>query len=236
MYLVHTETKMASTNSIILYSNFDTTLINFDPVSKNKNGGKMCYMSYGPSKKRIYVQTPANLACPFGISKYEDVKTGEVSYSLDATFRDMDSDPKMKLFHDKMDELNERILTEAVKNSGEWFGKPMSKDVIQEFYRNIIKLPKDPSKYAPILKIKIPMSNGQPNVDIFSEDKEKVDIQYVTKGSTLRCIMELKAIWFINKNFGVTWQLVQAGVTTRPQKFEGWAFKDDDENDDEADF
>lgn len=217
-----------ATNSIILYSNFDAAQINFDPITRNKKGGKMCYMSYGPNKKRIFVQTPPNLACPFGVSKYEDEKSGDISYSIDIAFRDMDTDPKMKVFYDKMAELNEVMLAQAVKNSTEWMGKTMSRDVIAEFYRSLIKEPKDP-KYSPTMKIKIPMSNGAPSVDIFTEDKEKTTIDYITKGTTLRCLLELKTVWFINKTlFGCTWQLVQAGVTSRPQKFNGWAMLKDD--------
>jgi hypothetical protein len=220
---------MSSNQQITLYTNFDASLINFDPITRNKRGGKMCYMSYGPAKKRIFVQTPP-LACPFGVGQYVDEKSGEISYSIDVAFRDLETDAKTKTFYDKMLGLNDVILTHAVKNSGEWLGKTMSRDVVAEFYRSLIKDPKDP-KYSPTMKIKIPLVNSQPSVDIFSEDKEKVALDYVTKGSTIRCILELKAIWFVNKNFGCTWQLVQAGVVSRPQKFVGWAFKDDDEDD-----
>lgn len=221
---------MASNNQIILYSNFDPKLINFDPITRNKKGGKMCYMSYGPTKKRIFLQTPPNMACPFGVGQYV-ADNGDISYSIDVAFRDLDTDPKMKLMYDKMAALNEVMLNQAVKNSAEWLGKAMSKDVVAEFYRSLIKDPKDP-KYSPTMKIKIPMSNGQPTADIFTEDKEKTNLDYVTKGSTVRCLVELKAVWFVNKTFGCTWQLVQAGVTTRPQKFSGWAFKEDETNDD----
>jgi hypothetical protein len=216
-------------NAITLYSDFDPALINFEPIARNKRGGKVCYLSYGPSKQRIYLQTPPNVSCPFGVGIFEDEKTGDKSYSIDIAFRDLQTDPKMKKFYDKMLEINNVVLARAVERSTEWFGKTMSKDVVREFYRPLVKDPKD-QKYSPTMKIKIPMANGVPVPDIYSEAREKVALDYITKGSTLRCLLELRTVWFVNKNFGVTWQLVQTGVTSRPQKFVGYAFKEDEED------
>lgn len=220
---------MANKSAIILYSEFDPSLINFDPIARNRRGGKICYLSYGPDKRRICLQTPV-CATPFGVSVFEDEKTGEKSYSLDLSFKDLATDPKMKKFYDTMNKLNEVILGKAVERSQEWFDKTMSKDVLGEFYRPLVKLPKDP-KYNPTMKVKIPMRDGTPQSDLYSENRDKVPMDYLLKGSTVKCLLEVRTVWFVNKNFGVTWQLAQGAVVSRPQKLVGYSFapSDDDE-------
>jgi hypothetical protein len=49
----------------------------------------------------------------------------------------------------------------------------------------------------------------------------------VTKGCTVKMIVELGSVWFVNKNFGVTWRLVQAAVTGRKDQFDNYAFASD---------
>lgn len=100
----------------------------------------------------------------------EDPKTGEKSYSIDVAFRDLRTDPAIKKFHDTM--LDNVILSKAEERSQEWFGNPMPSDVIAEFYRPLVKAPKDP-RYSPTMKIKIPVSKqGVPTPEIYSETKE----------------------------------------------------------------
>ena len=48
----------------------------------------------------------------------------------------------------------------------------------------------------------------------------------------MRCIVELDRIWFVNKNFGVTWRVSQAAVATRPQRMDDFAFQADGDDDD----
>ena len=90
------------------------------------------------------------------MSTFTDEKTGAVKYSLDISFRGMESEPKIQEFHDKMHSIDEMLIKEGVAHSKEWFGKKMSKEVIQEFYRPLVKPSKDPEKYAPTMKFKIP--------------------------------------------------------------------------------
>ncbi len=214
-----------TTGSITLYKNFEPALINFDPPALNKNKGKVVYLSYGPAQARIFLQTP-KLSAPFGVSTFVDEKTGQVVESVDLSFKGMDTDPTVKLFHDKMMSLNETILSKGVKESAQWLGKAMSRDVISEFYRSVVKEPKDP-KYSPTMKVKVsPMAPPE----VYNENREKVGLDYVDKGSTVRAIIALRSVWFVNKTFGVTWQLVQLAVIDRPQVFKTFSFLPEDES------
>lgn len=220
---------MPNPKASIKYSEFDPSLVKFGPVGRYSKGGKFVPL-YGPSKQRIVIQT-AILSWPFGVSIYENPRTGEKTYSIDVAFRDLQTDPKIKTFYDKMLELNEVVLSEAADPSCSWFGKPMSKEVLNEIYRPLVKQPKDP-RYSPTMKIKIPVAKGVPTPEFYNEAKELVSLDSITKGCTIVCILELRPVWFVNKTFGVTWQLVQACITGRasaggPQKFNGYAFLDE---------
>ena len=110
------------------------------------------------------------------------------------------------------------------------FTTQQSKDVIMEFYRSIVKDPKDVN-YSPTMKVKVsPLAP----LEVYSENSEKVGLDYVVKGSTVRAIIALGSVWFVNMTFGVTWQLVQLAVTDRPRVFKSFSFLPEDEGDDEG--
>lgn len=184
-------------------------------------------ITYGPGKQRVYLQTPS-LVCPFGVSTYEEPRSGEKTFSIDVAFKNL-NDPKLKAPYDAMHELDQMTLSIAEANSVPWFGKQMSKEVIEGVYRPLIKQPKDP-KFSPTMKIKVPVVKGVPTPEIYNEAKELVSLDSITKGCSIMCILELRPVWFVNKTFGLTWQLVQAGITdrgsTRAQKFKKCAFLD----------
>lgn len=216
--------------SVPLYSSFDATALRFAPLEKNKKGGKVVNV-YAPtedgSKRRIMIQTPV-VAVPFGVTPYQEAATGEIqSYSIDITFRNHETDPRIADFLGRMRGLDDALLDAAVANSKEWFGKQMAKDVVKEFIRKLVRDPTN-KQYPPVMKIKVPIVNGEPASQFYDENRQPVSIDYITKGSTLKMILELGSVWFVNKNFGVTWRLLQAAVVTRPKRLDTYAFADDD--------
>lgn len=221
-----------NSSAVIMYKDFDPALINFEPVSKNKMGGKMVRMTYGPNKQPIKIQTP-ELYLPFGVGVYTDEKTGEVTQSIDAALKGIEENPRMKAFFDKVNNIDEAILQTCVERSSEWLGKSMSKEVIREFFRPLVKPPKDP-KYSPLFKIKIiPLNKSKqmPKVfDVVSVDEPK-ELDYIVKGTSAKFIISINSVWFVNKTFGVSARMFQAAITQRPMMNEDFAFEAEDEED-----
>jgi hypothetical protein len=56
-------------------------------------------------------------------------------------------------------------------------------------------------------------------------------MSYITKGTTFKAIIELSAVWFINRQFGCTWRIAQMQILSRPDKLTGFAFKTEDDED-----
>ena len=217
---------------ITLPKNFNASELTNESVKTNALGGKVVYLKYNDQKK-ITMQTPL-VAAPFGLSTYTDEKTGITKYSIDMSFKGSEADPKIKTLQQKMEDMDNYILTLAEKNSKEWLGKKMSKEVVEALYRPIVKQAKDPEKYAPTMKMKITNSTkGDMNVEAYNTKRERVDLkEELTQGSRIRCLMECSSIWFVNKQFGVSWRLVQVEVH-KPDKISGFSFMEDSDDDED---
>lgn len=216
-----------STN-VILSSNFDPKTVVFSGVEKTKKGGKIVYLGTGSTgKERIVIQTPP-MPMPFGITPYQEASTGDIqSYSIDVSFRTAETDPRVASFAFKLRELDEMLIEAGTKHSQEWFGKKMTKELVGEFYRKLLK---ENPNYPPILKIKVAVdSHGEPSAQFFDENRAPVSIDYLVKGSTVKMICELSSVWFVNKTFGATFRLVQAAVVSKPKRLSGYSFADEDD-------
>lgn len=224
--------------SVIMYKNFFSNELKPSPMHqiKDKNGvlgRKMVYLPYGNSK-RVLVQTPV-MDVPFGVSEYT-AENAPVKYSLDVSFQGYDTDPKLRKFYEVVSEFDEYMINLGVQNSEEWFGKAHSIEMIKEFYRPLINIGKDPAKYAPRLKLKIPPSrdDNDINVDAYTSDRNKFDMKDFQPGSKVKVIFELSPVWFIGKTqYGVSFKIVQLEVVKGPERLKDFAFQNesDDEND-----
>ena len=213
---------------VILYKNFDASAITCGELSKNKAGGNQVALMYNGNRQRIVLQTP-KLAAPFGVSEYvPDV--GPIKYSLDASFKGMDTDKRLAAFYETVREIDARMIDLAVENSPRWFRKKMSKEVVEELYRPLIKESKQPEKYAPTIKFKIRNDPSQ-SIEAYM-NRERFDMADFQSGSTVKCIVDFAPVWFVNKQFGLTMSLVQLEVVSLPVgKLQGFAFQE--ESDDE---
>ncbi len=216
--------------AIIPASKFVPTAVRFGAVEKNKMGGKFVpIVDENGQKHRLTIQTPA-LALPFGISAYRERPDADVSnYSIDVSFRGMETDPKIAAFLDRMHEFDNYMLDSGVKHSKEWYGgKQKSKEVLEDSYRRLVKVHAE-GKYAPVMKIKIPMLNGKPNCSFFDTDKSPIGVDDIPKGAIVKVICEVSQVWFVGSTWGVTWRALQVLVASKPDRLGEFAFQDDDD-------
>lgn len=219
----------------VLISAFDANKLNFgkNPV-KLSSGGKIVNVEYGTSR-RLTIQTPA-VSIPFGLSKpFQGDENAK--WSVDLSFRGYETTPAIAAFLQKMRELDAAILKAATENSKEWLGKQMPSDIVIEFYKPLVKEPKDP-KYAPTMGAKIPPGQAH----FFDIDRKPAEMTAIQKGCKVKFILEANCVWFMNRNFGVGWKVKQALVTEKPSSGEdaaedtgAIAFVDDDEEMTEVD-
>lgn len=198
-----------------------------------EQGGKLVYVSTSQNKRdRVLMEIPAS-PLPFGVSPYTDSVSGEIqSYSIDIAFRNHDTDPRVADFLAKMRQLDECLVEQATANSAAWLGKTMSKDLVAEhFYRKLVREAPENTNYAPTMKLKVPFDTftAKPVTHFFDEQRQPVTVDYLTKGTVVKAIVELSSVWFVNKAFGCTWRVMQCAVVSKPNAIGGsWAFSDAD--------
>jgi hypothetical protein len=124
------------------------------------------------------------------------------------------------------------------QTSDKWFGKKLSEELVNEFYKSSEKFPKDP-KWNSTLKVKLPFDKqGNPQFRVYDENKHEVNVlgedgeintDVFPKGCEAVCIIQPTGVWFVGKTqFGVGYKLLQAKVY-KNNKLTGYFIQDSDE-------
>ena len=84
---------------VINVKEFDISKVSFGDIKKiNDKGGKYISMYY--DKSPFVIQTPQSYA-PFGVNVFTDVNDNSTSHSLELSFKEKESRPKLIIFVDK---------------------------------------------------------------------------------------------------------------------------------------
>lgn len=232
---------MGSTSTVITVKEFDINKLSFGDVKKLENNGKYIPMYY--NKSPFVIQTPQCHA-PYGMNVYRDEKTGNESFSLELSFKDRDSRPTLQRFFEILNEIDNRVLEETMKNSQAWIRKPPNRDVIEALFTPTIKYPKDKEtgeiidKYPPTYRVKLKKNqNGAFRCECYDHaTKEDLSIEAIMpkmKGSKITSIANCSGVWLAGGKFGISWNASQllVAVNTGIKKF---AFRDLEDDDDES--
>lgn len=232
-------------DSIMLPSKFDVSCVHYGTPRTNDNGGKTIYMSF--NKGPIVLQTPEMFA-PFGKQKWENDK-GATKWTLDLSFKGMDTREQLQSFYEKMNELDDKLIDDGVQNAFEWLKKKgASRDVVKALYTRLVRHPVDKNtgevtdKYPPTFKLTLPYKDGAYQCEVYDNTRKLVDLAALeTKGARVTAIIQCLGIWVAAGKYGCTWKVLQMRVIP-PQSIRGYAFKeveeavdldDDDEDDDD---
>ena len=211
--------------NVLLPKNLNVDNIKYSEPKVMKSGAKSVYVNYASSK--IFIQTPL-LNIPYGANDNQkwikdDPKRKDEppKYDITVSFKGIDENPKIKLFHDKMKELEEKIIDDAFTNRLAWFKNNYggNKDTISNMFSRIIKHDKDKetgeivNKYPPTFKAKIPFSplENKFEFDAYDMDNNEINFtDYVSnlKGGRAQFIIQLNGIWFSAGMFGCSWKIV----------------------------
>jgi hypothetical protein len=218
-----------------------------------KSGAKSVYINYNGNK--VNLQTPV-LNIPYGVNdnmqfikKDENRKDEERKYDITVSFNGMDENPKIKQFHDKMKELEQKIIDDAFANRLAWFKNNYSgnKDVVSNMFTPIVKHDKDKvtgdyaNKYPPTFKAKIPYNSleNKFEFDCYDMDNNEInfhDILSNLKGGKAQFIIQLNGIWFSAGMFGCSWKIVSSKFQqVNTSKLTFVVDSDDDMNNGEGD-
>ena len=243
---------------ILKPKNFDPNLLEFSEVKTNKYGGKAVYVRYNGNKLRL--QTP-KMILPYGLNEDEmtDPKTNEVighKYSVNLSFKNIDrsNDDSLPIkvqnnarrlneFHQMLGLVDARVVKEGTKNSMPWLKmKSAQAAVVKALFNDTIKESRDKQtqepdgKWPDTFKAKIPFYDGVFKTEVYSEDREEVDLkENLVKRAETASLLECTGIWFAGGKFGIGWKVVQIQVLSKPSGVTGYSFLPDSDDDDGGD-
>jgi hypothetical protein len=233
-------------SNVICPSNFNVKNITISAPKTLQSGAKQAYLNYGGDK--CIMQTAVNMSVPFGLSVADQF--GPPQYTVELSFRGHEQRPEIKEFLNLMNQIDERLLEEGVKNSKSWFKSDLSRDVVKAFYTPSVKYSKDKEgnllSYPPNLKLKLRKINTDFETkfyDVNGNPYKNVPVEdLLQKGVQVTAIIECAGVWFAGSKFGLTWRAKQIAIHKLPEKISDFAFKGlggasaqvvDDEDDDE---
>ena len=222
---------------IVKAHRMDISKVSVSEPKTNNNGGKSIYLNY--ENHPLIVQTP-RMSLPYNMSVYD--KGEYPKYSVEVSFRDMDTNNKVKGYYDNFDSLDGFLVEQGVKNSMPWFKKKKAhKDVIQALFSPHIKLSRDretgevDGKYPPTMKLKLPVRDGKPGFDIYDFDGNPLNRpleELFVKGAQVQALMKCSGIWIAAGKFGCSWNVSQIRVDA-PATIQSYAFIDDSDGEEE---
>lgn len=220
-------------HQITLVKDFDINKLSYMDVRTLETGGKMVYTSY--NKSPLVIQTPLMYA-PFGLQKWTN--DGKDKYTLNLSFRGMDSSKSLQTFHKMLNDLDRKLVEDGFANQASWFkGKKYnSTEVLEALYTPLITPAKDKNtgevtdKYPATFKVSMPQKDGQFKCEVYDDKENAVDILAMnTKGARMSAIIQFAGLWFAGGKFGSSWKVVQLLVKPN-QNISGFAFKRDEDD------
>jgi hypothetical protein len=238
--------------NVLLPKQFNVDKIKYSEMKVMKSGAKSIYVNYQGAK--INIQTPL-LNIPYGVNdnmqfiKDDPKRKDETQkYDITVSFKGIDENQKIKVFHDKLIELENKILEDAFTNRVAWFKNNFdgNKGTVSNMFSRIIRRDKDKEtgmfadKYPPTFKAKIPYDSSEDKFDFDSYDMDNNEIDfkdYVSnlKGGKAQFIIQLNGIWFSAGMFGCSWKIVSAKFQKVNSSKITFVKDSDDDNVDEDD-
>jgi hypothetical protein len=223
---------------IIKAHKVDVGRVSVSEPKTNENGGKSIYLNY--DKHPFIIQTP-KMSMPYNMSVYD--KGEYPKYSVEVSFRDMDTNANVKKFYDNFDSVDNFLVDEGVNNSMAWFKKKKAhRDVVLALFSPHIKLSRDretgevDGKYPPTMRLKLPVRDGKPGFDIYDFNQNKLDRpleELFVKGAQIQALVKCSGIWIVGGKFGCSWNVSQIMVDA-PATIQSYAFIDDSDGEEDG--
>jgi hypothetical protein len=201
-------------------SDININSLTYSQPRTNTSGGQTIFVNQDNVRKPISIVLPKSYL-PFGISDYNG------RYSLQFSLKG--DEPGMCAFKDFLNKLDLNNVQKAVNNSTKWFqGKTLTKNVVQELYNPSMKQNND--KYPPMFRAKFPVNDsGFFTGDIYDKNKNIITQGAIVPGCELEVVVQLVGLYFVSKEFGVSWKVIQIKVHPNTQLIRGYAFIEDEE-------
>ena len=174
--------------------NHDFSNLYLGPPSTVAGGAYFTRIMYN-NNKQLYIQTPKSL------TKQGFVKSGKKIY-VDLMFDNNDT-----VFINWIENLEVKCQELIFSKGDNWFQTKLDKDDIESAFTSPFKIYKSGKFY--LLRV-----NVKPNIKIFNDDKNVINLDDFTTDKTLISIIEIQGIKFTSRNFQIEIELKQSMVVS----------------------
>jgi hypothetical protein len=108
-------------------------------------------------------------------------------------------DPTDFTFYDCLVKLDDHNLSHTHQSSKEWFHKELPIDILEGMYRRITQPFK--KNYIPKISLKLPLYKQGIQCKIYDQSNNQLDINTLTKGVVITCIIHIKGLKFLKKDY-----------------------------------
>lgn len=228
-------------HTIVLPTEFENDAINFLPPKQNKLGGQSVLVNYNPDGNGsggAFILQTCRVRLPFGIDQSKPENGGPIKYHISVSMaNDETQNEQLRQFTQNVRSIDTKAKAHP-QDSDSWFGKKLSSELVNEFYKSAEKFPKDP-KWPSTLKVKLPFDKkGVPQFVLYDESKKPIEVvdddgnvntSAIPKGSEAICLIQSTGVWFVGKTqYGVGYKLLQAKIY-KSNKLTGYAIVDSED-------
>lgn len=170
-------------SEVIRHNHIDVSKINY---SKPEHHQKVYYGSMNYDNSPFYIQT----------NKAQFVEVKEENKQKYIVLK---VDSKDFSLYDCLMKLDDHNLSSTYTSSKEWFSKELPMDILEGMYRRITQ----PFKKGdiPEIVLKLPYHKQKIQSNIYDQSNNIIDINQLTKGSTIVCIIHIKGLKFLKKDY-----------------------------------
>ena len=232
------------TDYIVDGTNIDVNVFAYSAPKAHASGAKVVNLYNKNFKESYSLSTPLTLT--WGAQETLEQSTGKPTgkWTMSLQFPSSEyTNPDAEAFLRSMRALEQKVKSDAMLYSKEWFGKEIkSSEVIDEKFNVMLRHPKkskgspevDETK-PPTLTVKIPQWSGVWKPEIYDEDGEPLYIngkinshltplEFLKPKTHVICLIQCGGLWFVNGKISITWNLKQAIVQKPKQSMEGTCF------------
>jgi len=197
------------------YQTFDTITPEewtFSPVQKDKTMQSV-WVNQISRKPIMFQMSPTwdtRVRIPFGVNTPVEGTPDTGRYNMSVSVDNVQ-------LSDFISRIENHIKDAAVKNSTEWFKKPLTMAEIEMMFSPLMK-PSPKDGHSPLLKVKV-SKTGNRTTDVklatFGDDglqQAEGTLDDITPQSQAMLAITVGKIWFMNRQFGVTLNVNQALV------------------------
>jgi hypothetical protein len=198
---------------------FNTFLEDLDILEYDGRKISICTVEGKPAR----IQMP-RMYMPFGVSGFTPA-VGNTKWNVDFSMKGYDEDGNyVKSFYETILKIETCIIENVAKQSVEIFGKEMTVDELRPIFNSNLKYSEG---REPKFRVKVDVSGtGVVKTGIFNSErhhlKDEMNDKLYARNSGVG-IAELCSVYFLNRQFGVTWKLHQL-VVHEPQQLKGFQF------------